>query len=502
MGNWNEVKQPQHQQDKILCAEIITIGDEILRGEIVDSNKALMSSRLHDVEVETRFQTSVLDHPGEMEDAFKRAVGRADIVLVSGGLGPTRDDLTTEVLAKTFGREVVLDAASLETLKGVFSRLGREMSENNTKQAYFPQGAEILLNPVGTAPGFMVQVNTEQDAGAVAETLIFAMPGVPRELAVMLEEQVLPRILSRSGDASSFPSSSSSSSSSASSSATTTATATSRTGRAMRARLLRTFGLGESALDTELKQIAQGDGVELGFRTSFPDNFLRPVVRGANAEEVEAKLDQVCAEIREHLGTVVYGEGEETLAAVAGRMLAEAGATIATAESCTGGLIAELITQVAGASEYFVGGVVAYSNQIKIDQLDVPESLLAAHGAVSEPVAAAMAEGVRARFNTDFGISTTGISGPGGGTETKPVGLVCIGIARKGVATHTENFIFPLDRLRHRTLTAQVALDWVRRSLLGAELVSPSFLQRRGGAAPPDAGLAPKAAPRPGGSKK
>ena len=452
-------------RSNILCAEIITIGDEILRGEIVDSNKALMSERLRDVEVETRFQTSVLDHPEEMADAFRRAVARADIVLVSGGLGPTRDDLTTAVLAETFGCELLLDEASLETIRKFFGQLGREMSENNAKQAYFPARAEVLSNPVGTAPGFMMKIaGTGKGAEAVEaeETLIFAMPGVPRELALMLDQQVLPRVVARVADNHEGSS-----------------------GRAMRVKLLRTFGLGESTLDAELKDIARDAEVELGFRTSFPDNYLRPVVRSATAAEAEAKLESVCREIRDTLGAVVYGEGDETLAAVVGRLLVEAGATIATAESCTGGLLAEQITQVPGASRYFAGGVIAYANEVKVAQLGVPEELLASHGAVSQPVAVAMAEGVRKRFGTDFGVSTTGISGPDGGTDEKPVGLVCVAVARSGAETHADSFIFPLDRVRHRTLTAQVALDWVRRSLMGIELVSPSLLRRRDGAAPP-----------------
>jgi nicotinamide-nucleotide amidase len=262
----------------------------------------------------------------------------------------------------------------------------------------------------------------------------------------------------------------------------------------MRVRLLRTFGLGESTLDAELKGISQvaeaapgadtSTSVELGFRTSFPDNYLRPVVRAASAAEAEARLESVCREIREILGAVVYGEGDDTLAAVVGGLLVKAGATIATAESCTGGLLAEQITQVAGASQYFAGGVIAYANQVKVAQLGVSQELLDAHGAVSQPVAVAMAEGVRSRFDTNFGVSTTGISGPDGGSEEKPVGLVCVAVARRGAETHVDSFIFPLDRQRHRTLTVQIALDWVRRSLLEIELVSPSLLRRRAAATP------------------
>ena len=428
-------------------AEILTIGDELLRGEIVDSNKALLSERLLGLDVETRFQTSVGDDPEEMADAFRRAAGRADLVLVSGGLGPTRDDLTAEVLARSFGLRLVLDAAALEAIRGFFRRVGREMTENNAKQAWFPEGAEILPNPVGTAPGFALEAG-----GAV----FFCMPGVPRELALMLDEQVLPRVAKRRGG-----------------------------GEVVRARLLRTFGMGESALDAELADVAISGGISLGFRTAFPDNYLRPVARAASAAEAEAKLDRLCAAIRERLGPLVYGEGEaETMPAVAGRLLREQGRTLALAESCTGGLVAELVTGIPGSSDYFLGGVVAYANAAKESLLGVPRELLDRHGSVSDPVARAMAEGVRRRFGADLGVATTGISGPGGGTPEKPVGLVHVALAR-AEGTHAESFVFPLDRPRHRMLVAQVALDWVRRSLLGVPLVGPTLMRARGGAAPP-----------------
>ncbi len=420
-------------------AEILTIGDELLRGEIVDTNKALLAERLLGVDVETRFQTTVGDDPEEMADALRRAAARADVVLVSGGLGPTRDDLTAEVLGGTFGRRLVLDPGALETIRAFFLRVGREMTENNAKQAWFPEGAEILPNPVGTAPGFALEAG-----GAV----FFCMPGVPRELALMLDEQVLPRIAKRRGG-----------------------------GEVVRARLLRTFGMGESALDAELADVAISGGVSLGFRTAFPDNYLRPVARAASAAEAEAKLDRVCGAIRARLGPLVYGEGEtETLPAVVGRLLRERGRTLALAESCTGGLVAERITEIPGASDYFKGGVVAYADAAKEDLLGVPRDLLDRHGAVSDPVARAMAEGVRLRFGADLGVATTGISGPGGATAEKPVGLVHVALAR-AEGTTASRFVFPLDRPRHRMLTAQVALDWVRRALLGVELVGPTLMR-------------------------
>jgi nicotinamide-nucleotide amidase len=430
-------------------AEILTIGDELLRGEIVDSNKSFLSERLLTLDIETCWHSSVRDDPDDMRDAFRRAAERSEVVLVSGGLGPTRDDLTTEVLARCFDRELCLDESALEGIRGFFRSLGRDMTENNAKQAWFPKGAEVLPNPIGTAPGFALDLG---------QALFFCMPGVPRELTRMTDEQVLPRLAARTEGDGERP--------------------------VVRAALLRTFGMGESTLDAELADIAAGGDVTLGFRTAFPDNYLRPVARGATAAEAEARLASVCDAIHERLGALVYAEGEETMEAVVGRLLGEAGKSIAVAESCTGGLVAERITQVAGASKYFVGGVVAYANSAKRDLLGVPAAALAEHGAVSEPVARAMAEGVRKRFGADIGVANTGISGPGGGSDEKPVGLVHLALSRLE-GTRASAFIFPLDRVRHRQLTAQVALDWVRRSLLGEPLEGPTLLRRRGGASAP-----------------
>ena len=419
-------------------AEILTIGDELLRGEIVDSNKALLAERLLQLDIETRFQSSVRDDPADMEDALRRAARRADVVLVSGGLGPTRDDLTIDVLATAFDRKLVLHEPSLAAIRDFFARMGREMAAVNAKQAWIPEGAEALPNPIGTAPGCLL---------VAGEVPIFCLPGVPRELARMMDEQVLPRIEARCA------------------------------GRAVvRARILRTFGMGESNLEEALSGVALGGEVTLGFRTAFPDNLLRPLARAATVAEAEAKLDAVCAAIRERLGALVYAEGDEPLEAVAGRLLRERGMTLAVAESCTGGLLAERVTHIAGASDYFLGGVVAYANAAKQALLGVPAELLDQHGAVSEPVARAMAEGARERFGADLALATTGVSGPGGGSAEKPVGTVCIALAREGGA-HAERFVFPLDRARHRSLTAQIGLDWVRRTLLGAPLDAPTLMR-------------------------
>jgi nicotinamide-nucleotide amidase len=420
-------------------AEIITVGDELLRGEILDSNKSRLSERLLALDIETRWHTSVGDDPADMTDAFRRAAERSRVVLVSGGLGPTRDDLTMKVLADAFGRKLVLHEPSLAEIRAFFARFGREMAPNNEKQAWFPEGAEVLPNPIGTAPGALLEVG---------DALFFCMPGVPRELERMLDEQVLPRLAARRPG-----------------------------GAVVRARLLRTFGMGESNLDELLSDVAADGDVVLGFRTAFPDNYLRPVARGASAEEAERKLARVCDAIRARLGPLVYAEGETTLEAVVGELLGRAGKTLAVAESCTGGLLAERISAVPGASGWFRGGVVAYANEAKSSLLGVPETVLREHGAVSEPVARAMAEGARARFAADLAVATTGIAGPTGGSAEKPVGLVFVALAR-AEGTEVQEFLFPFDRIRHRMVTAQACLDWVRRTLLGVERALPRWGRR------------------------
>lgn len=443
-----------------LKVEILTIGDELLRGEILDSNKALLAQRMLGLDIECHHQSSIRDDRADMREAFLLGVSRSDVLLVSGGLGPTRDDLTTESIGETFGRALWLDDASLESIRAFFQRVGREMTDTNRKQALFPEGAQVLANPVGTAPGFMVE-----ESGC----LVFCMPGVPREISLMMDEQVLPRIEQR-------------------------LEATGSVTR-VRAKILHTFGIGESSLESELADVAREDGVDLAFRTTFPDNFLRVIARGHSIAEADARIECVAKTIRERLGDLIYAEGDESMAAVVGQLLGERGRSVAVAESCTGGLIAQEITAVPGSSAWFLGGVVAYANSAKQSLLGVPEAMLLEHGAVSEPVARAMAEGVRERFGADIGVSTTGISGPDGGTAEKPVGLVHVGIAwAPGVSTsgqgvsggcHADHFVFPLDRARHRVLTAQVGLDWVRRLLLGLELVGPSLLRVRGGASAP-----------------
>ncbi|MCZ6569074.1 MAG: competence/damage-inducible protein A, partial [Deltaproteobacteria bacterium] len=393
-------------------AWIVTIGDELLRGEIVDSNKSFFSDRLLRLDLESARHVSVPDDPAAIEEVLREAASRARVVLVSGGLGPTRDDITTEVAARAFGRRLLRDAVVLKEIRAFFHSLGREMAANNAKQADFPEGAEVLSNPLGTAPGFMLQAE-----GA----LLFFTPGVPRELQRMTDEEILPRIRAKLGR-----------------------------GGVVRALLLRTFGLGESTLDHELRDLARSDpDVTLGFRTQFPDNLVRVLVRAADEAEAEKKLRDVVDRIHSKLGELVLGEGERPLEEIVGELLRERHLTLAVAESCTGGLLTSRITDVPGSSQYLVEAVVSYADESKVRELGVSAADLKAHGAVSEPVAQQMAEGVRRRAGTDLGLATTGIAGPGGGSPEKPVGTVCVALS-DAEGTVVRRYQLMRDRTRNK----------------------------------------------------
>jgi competence/damage-inducible protein CinA-like protein len=423
---------------------VVTIGDELLRGEIVDSNKSHLSQRMLALELETARHVSVPDDPAMMEEILREAARRARVVLVSGGLGPTRDDLTTEIAAKTFGRKLFRDPQSLEQIRAFFRRFNREMAENNAKQADFPEGADILPNPIGTAPGFMLDV----PAASAGEppTQLFFMPGVPRELYLMLEEQVVPRIAARLGQR-----------------------------RVVRARLLRTFGIGESNLDRMLSDLAQGDpDTVIGFRTQFPDNLVRILVRASDERAAESRLDVLERQVRERVGDLVVGVGERKLEEVVAELLRERKRTIATAESITGGLIASRLTDVPGSSAYLLAGVVAYANDAKVKALGVSPESIAQHGAVSEPVARQMAEGARRIGGADIGIATTGVAGPDGGSAEKPVGTLWLALS-DGAGTVAHRYQLMTDRARNKELASQLALDWIRRRLLGLAISAETF---------------------------
>jgi nicotinamide-nucleotide amidase len=421
------------------AAWVLTVGDELLRGEIVDSNKSFLSQQLLELELHTGRHVTVADDRNEISEQLQAAAKHARVLLISGGLGPTRDDITTEVVAQTFGRKLVRDAESVETIRAYFNRLGREMSDNNAKQADFPEGAEVLPNPNGTAPGFML---------GVEDTLIFCMPGVPSELYAMMQEQVMPRISQKLGI---------------------------QKNGIVRAQLLRTFGFGESVLDRDLADLSLADGsVELGFRVQFPDNLIRVVAHGRDEAQAEQRLQATLGEVRSRLGPAIVAESEERLETVVGRLLLEQKRTVAVAESCTGGLIGHLLTEVPGSSGYFLEGMAVYSNAAKMRDVAVPAEMLEEFGAVSEPVAQQMAIGVRERAGADIGVSTTGIAGPGGGTDEKPVGTLCLGFAT-AERTLARTYRMLRDRPRNKLLAAHIALDCIRRELSGLEIPDETF---------------------------
>jgi nicotinamide-nucleotide amidase len=373
-------------------------------------------------------------------EAFHKLAQVADVVLCTGGLGPTVDDLTTEVAAEVLGSKLALHAPALAHMEALWAARGRPMPENNRKQAMIPEPAEVLENPIGTAPGFTVRIGRAQ---------FFFMPGVPREMKRMFAERVVPRLAPLRTEPAVFE-----------------------------VRVFRTFALTESAADQALAGLEERHpGVKLGFRAHFPEIQVKLTVKGADVEAARARLEAASADVRAKLGGNVFSEGA-SMEEVVGELLRGAKATLATAESCTGGMIGQMITAIAGSSDYFDRGFVTYSNQAKLDLLGVREEILREHGAVSEPCARAMAEGARTRAETTFAVSVTGIAGPGGGTPDKPVGLVYIGLSTPE-RTVVRRIRWPGQREQVRAISAMVALDLLRRELSGLPVEAPEIAGRR-----------------------
>ncbi len=406
--------------------EVITIGDEILSGAITDTNFAWLGDLLWSRGYELHWHTSVGDEAGEIDQALRAAVGRSQAVIVTGGLGPTIDDITVETAAKTFGVSWILDSAVLDQIRAWFTKRGREMAPKNEKQAYFPQGATVIPNNEGTAPGcYFVFQNTHY----------FFLPGVPREMKRMVEEWVIPQLEKVDTEKKKFAS-----------------------------RFLRTFGLPESGLAEKLDDMDL-KGVDLAYRVSFPEIFLKVSAFGPDASDLEVRVSQVTDEIYRRLGNVVYGEGRETFPAIVGKLLKDRNESLSVAESCTGGRLASLITDIPGSSNYFDRGVVTYSNQSKMELLGVPEKTLKDHGAVSSETAIAMAQGMRRAAKTTYSLAITGIAGPDGGTPEKPVGTVHIALDGPKGTTERKLF-FATNREWFKHLVAFAALDLLRKKLL------------------------------------
>ncbi|MBP2016888.1 nicotinamide-nucleotide amidase [Symbiobacterium terraclitae] len=425
-------------------AELVFVGTELLLGEILNTNAQYLSQQLSLLGVDVYHQQVVGDNAARLRAVLTQALGRADLVIACGGLGPTDDDITREVAAEVAGRALKLDEGLLRGLEAWFATRGRKMTENNRRQCMVPEGAKVLPNDRGTAPGLIIPAPGGKE--------IVLLPGPPGELQPMFARHVVPYLTARNG------------------------------GRPMRlvTRTLRFVGIGESALADGLKDLLAGQtDPTIAPYAKTAEVHLRLATRAADQAEGLARIAPVEAEIRARFGRFLYGTDDEDLAAAVGRLLADRGLTLATAESCTGGLVAKRITDVAGSSAYFRMGFVTYASEAKERFLGVPADLIAAHGVVSEPVALAMAQGALERAGADVAVAITGVAGPGGGTPETPVGTVCFGLAARGGAEDgrgagalpggawTERLWLHGDREGVRERAAVHALAMVRRYLTG-----------------------------------
>jgi nicotinamide-nucleotide amidase len=411
----------------MLTAEIIAVGSELLTPFRTDTNSLWLTERLNSIGVEVKLKTIVGDDDARLEETIRDALKRSGIVVLTGGLGPTEDDITRKISARALGRRLALDERVLEEIRARFLHWGRKMPEINARQAMVIEGAEVLPNPNGSAPGMYL----EHDSRAVV-----LLPGPPREMKPMFEQQVLAKLAKRAGGV-----------------------------RVVR-RVLRVAGLGESAVDERIAPVyTQYKNPQTTILFTKTDIEIHLTAQGKTEQEAELLLDGLSGQIEERLGDAIFAFRGEKMEEVVGLRLAVSGFTVAVAESCTGGLIAHRLTEVPGSSSYFSEGVVTYSNESKTRLLGVPAELIEMRGAVSAEVAEAMAEGVKLRAATDFGLAVTGIAGPTGGTTEKPVGLVYIALSDDA---HTEHrrLMLPGDRQLIRWRASQAALDLLRRRLI------------------------------------
>jgi len=407
-----------------MTAAVLCIGTELTRGELLNSNATWLAESLTRIGLEVTAVDCVDDDRGRIEAYLRRLSGEHQLLVCTGGLGPTTDDITTECAARVAGVGLVRDADSLSQIEARLARFGVKLAASNAKQADFPMGARILPNPNGTAPGFSVRLG-----GATA----YFMPGVPAEMKSMFEASIEPDLAALVSEP-------------------------------RRQIVLRCFGLPESEVNDRLSGLESAFGVTIGYRASLPEIEVKVLAQAASSDAALAVARRAADEVRARLGDHVYGEGFGSLPEHVGGLLAERGLTLAIGESCTGGLAAELVTRIAGSSRYFLGAAVVYANSAKTELLGVPPALIAEHGAVSAAVARAMAEGVRTRLGADLGLAFTGIAGPDGGTPEKPVGLVHWALATAS-GTQLRERVLSGRRLDIRRRAAFAGFDLIRRSL-------------------------------------
>jgi competence/damage-inducible protein CinA-like protein len=409
----------------IQTAVILSTGDELTTGKVVDTNSAFIADRLFTVGVKVAAVLKVGDDREKLLWAMHQGSELGDIIIGTGGLGPTADDLTTELVAEFLGRKLITNQAVADALKKRFEARAIAWTPKNLKQACFPEDAIIIPNPVGTAPGFRVTMRQ-------GKSLIW-LSGVPREMIAMFNETVMPWITTERGKDSEIFSCA-----------------------------FKIHGLTESKLDDLVKPVDLGPQDKLSFRAHYPDLTLRLTARGGKGQE--KGFVERCKQIRRILGTYIYAEGDVALEEKVGQLLMEKNQTLALAESCTGGLISHRITRISGSSAYYYGGAVTYSNEAKVKFLGVKPATLEKYGAVSEQTAVEMSRGIREKTGASVGLSVTGIAGPSGGTPEKPVGTVWISLARRN-NHEARQFQFHGERERVILGTSQAALNWLRLTL-------------------------------------
>ncbi|GAA0178135.1 competence/damage-inducible protein A [Clostridium sediminicola] len=407
-------------------AEILAVGTELLLGNIVNTNAQFLSQRLADLGIDVYRHTVVGDNPDRLKNAIKEAFERADLVITTGGLGPTKDDLTKEIAFEYFNKKAVLNKESLEKIEKYFEKLNRDMVDSNKKQAYFPKDVTILANDVGTAPGCAIDEKGK---------ILILLPGPPREMKPMFENHVITYLSKYSEDV-------------------------------LTSKILRVMGIGESKAEEMIKDIIDGQSNPTIAPYAKEGEMIFRITAKAKCEEEGYKLiEPVEKEIRERLGIAVYAEGETTLETTVGEMLVKNHLTISVVESCTGGLLSGTIINYPGISKVFLEGAVTYSNDAKMKRLGVSKKTLEEHGAVSRETAEEMAKGMAQRAETNIAISTTGVAGPGGGTKEKPVGLVYVGLYINGEVKSKE-FHLVGNREKIRYTTVMRAIEWLRREII------------------------------------
>lgn len=413
-----------------MIAEILAVGTELLMGQIANTNAQYISRRLAELGINVYFHSVVGDNPARLEETLKKALVRSDIVITTGGLGPTKDDLTKETIAKMMNRKLVFHAETMELIREYFMRKHKQVVQSNEKQAYLPENSIIIPNPNGTAPGCII----EEDG-----KLVIMLPGPPKEMQPMFDQTIFAFLREK-------------------------------TGLVLISRMLKVFGIGESELETRLMDLIDNqDNPTIAPYVSQGEVTVRVTARCATKEEAERLLAPVVEEIEGRLGEMVYSHDGQSLEQVVFDLMRQHGHVLVTAESCTGGLLAEKITSLPGASTVFQRGYVTYSNQAKMEDLGVSESTLNAYGAVSRETALEMVQGVIRKTGATVGVAITGIAGPDGGTAEKPVGLVYIAAA-VGDKVHCRGYELSGSRERIRNDACMRALDMIRRLILNYEL--------------------------------